>query len=529
MTASKINIVDLFADQATISQLNVADLSSNSSIRTTISSVLGDSYYTKEETASYVTTTLSTELGSYYTKEETASYVTATLSSELGNYYNKQETASYVTATLSTSLGNYYTKVETASLIDTTISSELGNYYNKTETNSKISTTLSVALNNYYNRLETASYVSTTISTALGGYYTKVETASVVASMMSSKNRTYIQTTDPGLTNTLVVGDWWCKADLSTWRQMGALSWRQIQEEDLGDYMGGETLVWDGSEWVPRSNIGEETRTRTMILQTQSYVSLLAESVSTFEDDIEVLQGEIDVTSSMITAEVRRLTADKYTMVSGIYITASGIDISGSQYVKIASGGYFQVTTGDFGINTQTSSDTDYVMWSGADTASTAPFRLRKNGELYITKLYSVDDQGAASQVNFGTNLWKLNYRTVKTFEATTAGSVTTLTLGCAGGDLSVNFNSAASVYVEAARVARSSSSYSDVWTVEIDLSNSSTMTVGLDDTYIPLKAVHDQGVADANAAYTHLGRRELGYMDHGNFESVGSHDWYYK
>jgi hypothetical protein len=329
---------------------------------------------------------------------------------------------------------------------------------------------------------------------------------------------------------------------------MGALSWRQIQEEDLGDYMGGETLVWDGSEWVPRSNIGEETRTRTMILQTQSYVSLLAESVSTFEDDIEVLQGEIDVTSSMITAEVRRLTADKYTMVSGIYITASGIDISGSQYVKIASGGYFQVTTGDFGINTQTSSDTDYVMWGADATASTAPFRLRKNGELYITKLYSVDDQGVASQVNFGTNLWKLNYNTIK---SSTSNSIVL------SDGTSINFKTAASFSLSGAwsngeyvvdlmegtivhDTIYSGTVTRDKTNAEIksDLEGSShtsyiTINDGDDNALINIIAdatgTYQNGINYADSRYTHLGRRELGYMDHGNFEPVGSHDWYYK
>ena len=39
----------------------------------------------------------------------------------------------------------------------------------------------------------------------------------------------------------------------------------------------------------------------------------------------------------------------------------------------------------------------------------------------------------------------------------------------------------------------------------------------------------YERGQSDANGSYTELGTRELGYMDHGNFESVGNHHWYYK
>ena len=43
---------------------------------------------------------------------------------------------------------------------------------------------------------------------------------------------------------------------------------------------------------------------------------------------------------------------------------------------------------------------------------------------------------------------------------------------------------------------------------------------------------VYDTGKTasvDVSSVFHSLGRRELGYMDHGNFESVGTHDWYYR
>lgn len=84
-------------------------------------------------------------------------------------------------------------------------------------------------------------------------------------------------------------------------------------------------------------------------------------------------------TDEMISSYV---TNNAYKQVSGITITASGIDISGSQYVRIASEGYFQVTTGNFGINTNSST---YVLWSGASTAANSLFWIKKDGSIKAT------------------------------------------------------------------------------------------------------------------------------------------------
>ena len=89
-----------------------------------------------------------------------------------------------------------------------------------------------------------------------------------------------------------------------------------------------------------------------------------------------------------------------------------------------------------------------YAIWSGAETASSAPFRVKRNGEVTLTKLLALAEDGVTeTEVNLRTaNLWKLSYRTVKTFSASENNGTVTLTLGCAGGDLSVNFSRATSV-----------------------------------------------------------------------------------
>ena len=177
-------------------------------------------------------------------------------------------------------------------------------------------------------------------------------------------------------------------------------------------------------------------------------------------------QTYIAKTTSYQTADAIVQTAERYTdnnaykLVSGITITAGGIDISGSQHVIIASGGYFQVKTGNFGIDTQSST---YVLWSGASTAASSNFRLKKDGSLTVTKLMVLAEDGTESEFNLRTgNLWKLNYQTIKqqTITTDTDGYCTGFTLS---NGTTVNFRRAASVTLSA---AWSSSGASRTYTV---------------------------------------------------------------
>lgn len=167
-------------------------------------------------------------------------------------------------------------------------------------------------------------------------------------------------------------------------------------------------------------------------------------------------QTYIAKTTSYQTADAIVMAAETYTdghaysKVSGITITSGGIDISGSQYVQIASGGYFKVQTGNFGIDTNSST---YVLWSGASTAANSNFRLKKDGSLTVTKLMVLGENGQETEFNLRNgNLWKLNYQTVK------QNTITTDSDGyCTGFTLSngttVNFRRAASVTLSGAWV----------------------------------------------------------------------------
>ena len=191
-------------------------------------------------------------------------------------------------------------------------------------------------------------------------------------------------------------------------------------------------------------------------------------------------------TSTMISQYV---TDNAYKIQSGIAIEAAGVTISGGKYVNIQSTGTFSVTAATFGI--RSASNETYAIWAGNGTAAQAPFRVKPDGTVYLTKLIAVGENGTETEVNLRiAGLWKLNYRTVKSYATDGQGYCSGMTFS---DGASVNFKSAASVYVEAARVA-SSGSYADTWTVEVDLSSDNSMTVALSDTYLPLKAVYDEG-----------------------------------
>ena len=432
-------------------------------------------------------------------------------------------------------------------------------------------------------------------------------------SAVNAKAASYVMWADPRTVYSVSLGDIWIKRDAegfndtSTWQDLYETyaSWQELYDvhDSWGDMLGDRTFVWNGVAWVETSDRASEVYQKTLIDQTTTSITLLAESTATLGDEVITVQAALTVANDRITQEVSRATtaengkiskttqiqtvneiiseavsqsttageglfiqqtltyqtpeqivtqavnqaasgaaglyvtkttelqtadailreavrqsgvaaADGYIAKSGVYqsatdivsavetwtsgqlssystteqtstminsavetyvdgqlasystttqtstmissyvtdnaygkisgitITSSGVDISGSQYVNIASGGWFKVTTGDFGIDTNVEA-TGYVMWSGSSTASEAGFRLKKNGELTITKLMALNKNGTEEEVNLrATGLWKLAYKTVDA--VTTSGGYCTAMSFSDGS--SVNFKSAASV-----------------------------------------------------------------------------------
>ncbi len=304
----------------------------------------------------------------------------------------------------------------------------------------------------------------------------------------------YMQPEEPSHSE-LVPGDIWIQTQPSgTWAEVydDYATWQTIYTDvSTWQTLGGVSImwVWDGRKWQKQLDNLDSDTFQTEIEQNAYQISLLASRTTTAENNITSLTSSLQVANDAISAEVRRATTaedgklDKtssyqtadaivtaaqtytnnkltsystisqtadaisayvtnnaYGKVSGITITASGIDISGSQYVKIASGGYFQVKTGDFGID---SNSADYVVWSGASTAAASNFRVKKDGSVYLTKLVALGEDGTESNVNLRTaGLWKLGYHTIKSY-AVSGGYVTSITLS---NGTTVNFKHAVSV-----------------------------------------------------------------------------------
>ena len=186
------------------------------------------------------------------------------------------------------------------------------------------------------------------------------------------------------------------------------------------------------------------------IAQTEQYqtADMIYSAAKNYADGQLANYSTITQTAEEIAAYVG---SHAYGIVSGIEIKAAGVKITGSKYIKLESGGYLQINTTDFGIKTNAASN-EYVMWVGAATAAESFFKVKKNGEVTLTKLMIQNEHGQTSEFNLNTGgLWKLAYKTVKTLSATTSGGTTTLTLSTSNGDLSVNFSNAASVTLSGA------------------------------------------------------------------------------
>ena len=173
-----------------------------------------------------------------------------------------------------------------------------------------------------------------------------------------------------------------------------------------------------------------------------------------------------------------------YMKQSGIEIKAAGIEISGSKYVKIKSGGQFLVDSGNFAIDTSgnvtvkgtiqaaagsviggwTLGSTDlhagtgsnyvaisaagtYAMWAGAERAASAPWRVKRDGSMTVTKLMILNENGQETEVNLRTyGLWKLNYHVIKSYTQS-GGYTSSMTLS---NGTTVNFKSATAGWSEA-------------------------------------------------------------------------------
>lgn len=88
--------------------------------------------------------------------------------------------------------------------------------------------------------------------------------------------------------------------------------------------------------------------------------------------------------------------------------------------------------------------DATYAIWAGAEDAGNAPFRVARDGTVFLTKLYVTDENGVAQEnpVNLRTSYWKMDKAYARAVQSMQVeGNVLTITLN---DGTAVNFKKAA-------------------------------------------------------------------------------------
>lgn len=128
-------------------------------------------------------------------------------------------------------------------------------------------------------------------------------------SAVNTKASTYMMWADPRTAYTVTLGDFWIKTQetFGTWLDTKNSTWQTLKDNYLWkDALGGETYVWDGSEWVMTSDRASEIAQNTLINQGLTSISLLADTTAKLGDDTIELRSELVVANDRISSEVAR-------------------------------------------------------------------------------------------------------------------------------------------------------------------------------------------------------------------------------
>lgn len=127
------------------------------------------------------------------------------------------------------------------------------------------------------------------------------------------------------------------------------------------------------------------------------------------------------------------------------------VDGEGKMTAKAGSIGGWEIAPGSLKSGSGTShvrlstEDATYAIWAGAEAGASAPFRVTKDGKVYLTKLYVTDENGnaQANPVNLSASWWRTS-RAVQSMEV--SGNTLTITLY---DGTTVNFNKASVVAID--------------------------------------------------------------------------------
>ena len=300
--------------------------------------------------------------------------------------------------------------------------------------------------------------------------------------MMNSKNKVYSQWDEPVGTaeNPLQTGDIWHRDHgMRTWAEAEEAAWEEAENYPYNSFLGPQLYVYREGRWILTDDLGAVIEQSAKIQLTEDQVALQAQRVTGLGEElaaVTVRSGSIDLRVTAAENAVSGLDQQvNLTGVPKVKTNRVTIDDSG---IALATGGEFTVASGNFSIDAQGNvtmqgsvtaaqgtvggwalsssrlssgsggnyvhmdSAGAYAFLAGSETEGSAPFRVKRDGTVYLTKLIAVDDQNNETVVNL-TNypFWKLSgYNTVRGISSSVSGSTVTISLATSGGTLSTNF-----------------------------------------------------------------------------------------
>lgn len=193
----------------------------------------------------------------------------------------------------------------------------------------------------------------------------------------------------------------------------------------------------------------------TKLTQTADKVEAQATSITSLGNRVTQNESDITVANNNIALKVSTtdLTGGKVAAgavkTSGISIKDNSISISSTGNISIASGGKFTIGSGNFSIDSSgnvtltgkitatdgkiggwtigtdklyagsgtnrvalSTGNSTYTIWAGNETAANAPFRVTKDGKVYLTRVMALANEGdtTPTEVNLSNvSFWKIN------------------------------------------------------------------------------------------------------------------------
>lgn len=183
-------------------------------------------------------------------------------------------------------------------------------------------------------------------------------------------------------------------------------------------------------------------------LSSNNSINLIVGNMNNRIDEVAELTPEMlhNTTVEVSLDGIRMNTGGTFEVESGNF----DIDADGKMTAKAGSIGGWQIGPGSLSSGEGethvrlSTEDATYGIWAGADNADNAPFRVSRDGTVFLTKLYVTDENGEAQSqpINLRTNYWKMDKAYARAVQTLTVeGDTLTITLN---DGTSVNFKKAA-------------------------------------------------------------------------------------